>query len=1090
MDQKHRIDLKCLESSSDMSEAAEHGVVIAGAGGKGGGGSSSPKEEKDNLESTQIASVIDLISEGEIDGIVGGFKGVYLNNVPVQNENGSYNYPDVEAETRLGWQDQEPISFADTVDQIFPVNQKVEKNLGPLTREITDTNVNAVRFTVTVPRLEEIDEDDGDIEGTKVEFRFLVQYANGSGFVELADKKIKGRTLDPYAKSYVFSLQSDPAGFPVQIRIQRLTDDSNTARLSNELIWTSYTEIIYETLTYPNSALVGLRFSAEQFSSIPSRAYRVRGIKVAIPVNATVNQTDGRLTYSGVWDGTFQQAQWCADPAWILWDLLTSTRYGCGDHIPYTSLDRWSFFSASQYSNALVPDGYGGQEPRFLCNVNIQKLSEAYKLINDLSSVFRAMPFWSAGSVVIEQDRPQDPSYLFTLSNVTADGFNYQNSSQKTKANVALVRYFDMSQRDVGYEIAEDPVAIDKYGVIKRQVEGFGCTSRGQAKRVGKWLIYTEANESEVITFRTSLDAGVVVRPGQTIEVSDPVKAGLRRGGRVVSATSSSIQVDDQTETSLTASDNAKLGVVLPDGTLQTLDISSVSGDTINVSGVFTQTPNVNTVWAIQTDTVKTTLWRVVGVTEVDEIEYEISAVAYNPNKFDAVEQDLLLEDEYTPSLINDPPLAPTNLTAVEVPYNDGNGVLQSRILASWTGSERTISYLVRWRKENGNWNERMTSSTDMDIYGLSPGIYNFEVFSQGANQAFSGTSAKLTKSFQGVLLAVESVLNLVVSGSSQGQALLQWDEPTGSNVVNNGLVKIRYTSDTASPEWASSSPIAEVSSSFTEVTVLALTGVYLARFESSAGILSETSATAFYTVPSGTVSVGISSNRQDPGFSGTKTDTEVSIPQGGLVLTDPAVEAAGSYAFSSAVDLGAVFSPTLTSYLRTAAFYESLLIDDQVELIDSWGLIDLGEPDATSVKVLARATDDDPASVSPTWSAWTPIQSTVITGRGFEFRADLSTTNQVENVAVTELGVNVSLQQRTEIQGVIGGISGSIAVTFVDAFYSTPLVQATPDAALPSGVTYSISSITATGFEITLTGSVITDQAFTYTATGFGREE
>ena len=193
-----------------------------------------------------------------------------------------------------------------------------------------------------------------------------------------------------------------------------------------------------------------------------------------------------------------------------------------------------------------------------------------------------------------------------------------------------------MTQRDVGYEIAEDPASIEKYGVIKRQVEAFGCTSRGQAKRVGEWLIYTESNEAEVITFRTSVDAGVAVRPGQVIEVSDPVKAGLRRGGRVLSATTSSIQVDDVNETSLTAADNAKLSVVLPDGTLETLDISTVVGDTINVTGTFSQTPNVNTVWAIQTDVVGTTLWRVLGVTEVDAIEYEICLLYTSPSPRDA----------------------------------------------------------------------------------------------------------------------------------------------------------------------------------------------------------------------------------------------------------------------------------------------------------------------------------------------------------------------------------------------------------------------------------------------------------------------
>ena len=1073
-----------------MPESEERKLVIAGAGGKGGsGGSSKPKEEGDNLESTQIASVIDLISEGEIEGIVGGFKGVYLNNVPIQNENGSYNYPDVEAETRKGWQDQDPISFADSVDQIFPVNQKVVKSIGPLTREITDTNVDAVRFTVTVPRLEKI-QNDGDIVGKKVRFRFSVQYANGSGFIELAEKKIKGRTLDPYAKSYVYQLDGDPASFPVQIRVTRVTDDSQSTTLSNDLIWTSYTEIIYETLTYPNSALVGLRFSAEQFSSIPSRAYRVRGIKVAIPSNAQVDANNGRLEYSGTWDGTFQQAQWCTDPAWILWDLLTAKRYGFGDHITYDTLDRWSFFSASQYANALVPNGFGGVEPRFLCNVNIQSISEAYKLINDLSSVFRAMPYWTAGSVVIAQDRPQDASYLFNLSNVTADGFNYQNSSQKTKANVAIVRYFDMKQRDVGYEVAEDVASIEKYGVIKRQVEAFGCTSRGQAKRVGEWLIYTEANEAEVITFRTSVDAGVVVRPGQIIEVSDPVKAGLRRGGRVLSATTSSIQVDDQNETSLTASDNAKLSVVLPDGTLETLDIASVSGDTINVSGTFTQTPNVNTVWAIQTDTVKTTLWRVMGVTEVDAIEYEITGVSYDPNKFDAIEQDIILEDPSNIELVNEPPEAPTNLTGQEVPYTDGNGVQQSYILLSWTGTARTVSYLVRWRIEDGNWNSRNTSATDINIYDLTPGVYEFEVFSEGANQTFSATSAKLTKSFQGILTSAEQVLNFTVVGSSEGQALLQWDEPIGSNVVNNGFVNIRHTQDTANPTWASSIPITRVSSLFTQAIVPALTGVYLARFETSSGILSDTSATASFTAPSGSVATVISTNRQDPSFAGLFTDTQYSATQGGVILTDPTVAATGTYIFNSVVDLGTVFAPTFTRHLRITSFYESQSVDNQAELIDSWGLVDLGEPDATNVQIYVRATDDDPTSASPTWGDWTPVQANTLTGRGFVFKAELSTTNTAENVAVTELGVSVSLQQRTEIQSVTGGTSGSITVTFADAFYQPPLVQATPNAALPAGVTYSISSITPFGFLITFSGTVTTNQTFTYTAVGIGKEE
>ncbi|NDE59275.1 MAG: hypothetical protein EB010_07625 [Acidimicrobiia bacterium] len=249
--------------------------------------------------------------------------------------------------------------------------------------------------------------------------------------------------------------------------------------------------------------------------------------------------------YAGIWGGTFGAAQWCSDPAWILWDLLTSTRYGFGQHISASQLDKWAFYSASQYCAELVPDGFGGQEPRFSCNVNIQTQEDAYKLINDMCSVFRAMPYWSAGALTTSQDRPADSAYLFTLANVAEGGFTYSSSSLKTRPNVAVVSYLDLELRDVAYEVVEDQASISKYGAITTEISAFACTSRGQAGRIGEWLLYSEQYENEVVTFTTSIDAGVVVRPGQIIEVSDPMRAGARRGGRIASATTTTVTVDD-----------------------------------------------------------------------------------------------------------------------------------------------------------------------------------------------------------------------------------------------------------------------------------------------------------------------------------------------------------------------------------------------------------------------------------------------------------------------------------------------------------------------------------------------------------------
>ena len=162
---------------------------------------------------------------------------------------------------------------------------------------------------------------------------------------------------------------------------------------------------------------MGLELSAKDFGQLPVRSYRVRGIRIKLPTNATVDYENGRVTYSGIWDGTFGPATWCSDPAWCLWDILTNCRYGF--NLATRDLDKFSFYQASVYCNELVSNGVGGEEPRFSCNISIQNLTEAYKLINDMCSVFRAMPYWSAGSVMVAQDRPSDPVYLFNQTNVT-----------------------------------------------------------------------------------------------------------------------------------------------------------------------------------------------------------------------------------------------------------------------------------------------------------------------------------------------------------------------------------------------------------------------------------------------------------------------------------------------------------------------------------------------------------------------------------------------------------------------------------------------------------------------------------------------
>jgi predicted phage tail protein len=702
-----------------------------GGGGKGGGGKAYvPSTARDGLDSVQYAQVIDLISEGEIQGLKDGLKSIFINNTPLQNPDNTYNFQNVSVYTTTGTQNQASIPISNNIENEIPVGIQVLNGL-PVIKSITSPNVDAARITITVPQLQAFT-DKGDIVGASVNLQIAVQYAGG-GFTTVIDDTISGRSGDLYQKDYIVNFTGNK---PVDIRVTRITADSADPKLSNNISFTSLTEITYARLRYPNSALVGLRIDAEQFSSIPSRSYLVRGIKIRIPSNATVNQTTGRLIYSGTWNGTFGAAAWCTCPSWILYDLLTSTRYGFGDHIQAASLDKWSFYSSSVYANQLVANGFGGQEARFTCNVNIQTQEEAFKVVNDLCSVFRAQSYWSTGTLTVSQDKPTDSAYLFTLANTLEGGFSYQNSSKKTRPTVALVSYLDLTTREIAIEAVEDSVAIAKYGVITTQVSAFACTSRGQASRIGKWLLYEE-NNSEIVSFVASIEAGVICRPGQVIEISDPMRAGSRRGGRISSATTLAITVDDAT--GLSGANSPTLSCILSDGTVQTRAVSSISGKIITVATAFSSAPNANSIWIFESNDLQTSTWRVLSVAEQDGSNYAVTAISYNASKYAYIEDGAPLQVRDVSNL-NEIPAAPTNLAFTEALYTYQSQV-RAKVIAGWKPVLGVNQYEVRWRKDSGNWTIIRQPSVDLEILDITPGLFEFTVYSLNAAGKPSSTA-------------------------------------------------------------------------------------------------------------------------------------------------------------------------------------------------------------------------------------------------------------------------------------------------------------------------------------------------------------
>jgi hypothetical protein len=1077
-----------------------------GGGGKGGGGGAArtPTTARDSLDSTQYAQVVDLISEGEIAGLKDGFKSIFLDNTPLQNPNGTFNFQNVTVYTRNGTQNQSMIPFAGVIEDERPVGVTV-RNDGPVTRTITDSQTEAVRVTITVPRLERIT-DEGDTVGESIRLQIAVQY-NGGGFTTVIDNTIRGRSGDLYQRDYLVALSG---AFPVDVRVTRVTADSNDLRKANEFSWSSYTEIIYAKLTYPNSALVGIRIDAEQFNSIPSRSYRVRGVKVAVPSNATVNQTNGRITYAGVWNGTFGAAQWTSDPAWILWDLLTSKRYGFGDHIPAANLDKFAFFSASQYASALVPDGFGGQEPRFSCNTNIQTQEDAYKLINDMCSVFRVMPYWGLGSLTISQDKPSDPAYLFTLANVTEEGFSYSSSSLKTRPNVAVVSYLDLALRDTVFEVVEDAESIAKYGVIKTEISAFACTSRGQARRIGEWILYSERYENETISFGVSIDAGVLVRPGQVIEVADPVKAGARRGGRISAATTTVITVDDAT--GLTAA-GAQLSVILPDGSVEKRAVNNVAGNAITVATAYTVAPNANSVWIYETSNIQPSTWRVLGITEQDGANYTVTALSYNASKYNFIERDQPLQQRDITDL-NVTPDSPTNLSAEEILY-DGGGIAKSKLVIEWQPTFAVRDYRVRWRYESGNWNTFNVSRPDFEILDTSPGVYTVEVYAIGANLKLSVEPALLTVETFGKTAPPADVTGVSLVAGDELSGILTWERAVDLDVLLGGKVLIRHSTALINASWEESQDLVPAAAgSQTQKQVPILEGSYLLKFEDEFGNRSVNATTVVVDLPTPQPRFLVKNYAEDqetPPFSGNVTGMFYDLEFDGLVIDSgqlvddmaidgdwdalPTIDAiggvnpAGEYEFGSSWDMGSVFDVNIRRRFVTRPILPGQLWDDNTLPIDEWPEIDEDNLDVVNAEMYVRATVDDPAG-TPTWGDWNQFANAIVRGRGFQFKTIATSTSPAVNIVIDELGVEMELQLRTEQSAVLTSGTGALAVTFDYAFYQPPNIGITANN-MSTGDFFLITAVTRLGFTVEFKNSAgnPVSRQFSYTAVGYGKE-
>ncbi|MGQ7243714.1 TipJ family phage tail tip protein [Salinicola sp. V024] len=661
--------------------------IVGAKGGKGGGGSGRVAQEDPNtLQSNATAKIIDLIGEGEIVGLVDGAKSIYIDDTPLQNDDDSFNFSGIEWDERVGLTEQDYVSGFDGVEATTDVSTQVTKS-DAVVRAINDTDIDAVRVTIQIPALTEQDKKTGDLHGSSVQIAIDVASADSS-YTEVKKDTISGKTTSPYQRSYRIPLTGNG---PWNIRVRRLTDDNeDDSSIRNDTYWSTYTTIIDGKFVYPDSAYLALKVDASRFGdSIPDRAYQVRGLIVQIPSNYDPESRE----YSGIWDGTFKRS-WTNNPAWIFYDLCTNKRYGAG--IDAQHVDKWSLYQIGVYCDEYVDDGYGDTEPRFTVNTVLNSRSEVFDVLNSLAGAFRGMMYWSTGLVTAVQDAPSDSSRFFNTSNIVDGEFKYSASKLSTRHTVCAVSWNDP---DDNYrktvELVEDQEAIQKYGFNQTDITAFGCTSRGQARRLGLWTLYTEQSETELLEFSTGF-ADADLRPGEIISISDPNYVGARIGGRLVGnlSTQTTLYIDKQPEHFDGA--NRVISVRLPSGSTEHVSVSSINDDVITLATSLSETPLANAPWMLSSADVSARTFRVLSVTDNDDNSYTISAIEHNKNKFAQIEQGLKIPESPTTLLPTGRLNPPLDISIESYTYIAG-GQSHQGLTISWTPADdpRVRSYVV-----------------------------------------------------------------------------------------------------------------------------------------------------------------------------------------------------------------------------------------------------------------------------------------------------------------------------------------------------------------------------------------------------------
>ncbi|RPV52507.1 phage tail protein [Pseudomonas aeruginosa] len=677
------------------------------------GGSSKPKqpvEAPDSLQSVATAKLLLAVGEGEFaEGP--SDQDIYLDNTPLMDASGNVNFPNVKWEWRSGSVDQDYIPGIPSVENETTVNVELRSDT-PWVRSVTNTQLSAVRLRFAWPALQK-QESSGDVNGYRIEYAVDVS-TDGGAYQQVLLDAVGGKTTSRYERSQRIDLPAATTGW--QVRVRRITPNQNSSLIADTMLIAGLTEVIDAKLRYPNTALLYIEFSAEQFSNIPAVTVECKARKVQVP---TTYDPELR-TYTGVWDGSFKSA-WTNNPAWITYDISTNARFGLGKRIKPWMVDKWELYKIAQYCDQLVPDGKGGQEPRFLCDLNLQSRSQAWTLLRDIAAIYRGMSYWAQGQLVSQADMPRtaDFDYVFTRANVIDGKMTYGAASARTRYSRALVSYDNPANNyDTDVTGYSDAPLLRRYGDNPVELSAIGCTRESEAQRRGKWAVLTSVQD-RTITFATGME-GRIPLPGYIIPVADSLLAGREIGGRISAVVGRVVTLDRVTQ----AKAGDRLIINLPSGRAEGRTVQSVNGKAVTVTAAYSEAPEPELCWALDADDLAVQLYRVMSTKRDDNGQWTINGLQYEPSKFDHIDTGARLEERPI-SIIPVTTVQPPASVTLSSRWTIDQGLAVSTMTITWPAVEGAVAYDVEWKKDSGNWIRLpRAGTTSVDVTGIYAGGY------------------------------------------------------------------------------------------------------------------------------------------------------------------------------------------------------------------------------------------------------------------------------------------------------------------------------------------------------------------------------